>query len=126
MPGQLNHTIVHSTDKDRSARFLCEMLGLPDPKPFGHFLVVQTANGVSLDYISTDQEFTRTHYAFLISEDEFDQVWGRIKEKGLTYWADPRGQHENEINHHDGGRGLYFRDPDEHYMEIITRPYGGI
>jgi catechol 2,3-dioxygenase-like lactoylglutathione lyase family enzyme len=124
MPAQLNHTIVAAHDKRASATFLADVLGLPDPTPFGPFLVVDADNGVSLDFIETTGEVTPQHYAFLISEDEFDVIFGRIVERGLSYWADPHQDHEGEINTHDGGRGVYFEDPDGHLLEIITRPYG--
>lgn len=123
---QLNHTIVHSRDKVTAATFLTELFGLPPPVKFSHFLVVQTANGVSLDYMEHGEgEISAQHYAFLVSEQEFDAIFARIKERGLDYWADPGGKRLKEINRNDGGRGLYFQDPSGHWMEIITRPYGG-
>jgi catechol 2,3-dioxygenase-like lactoylglutathione lyase family enzyme len=124
MPVQLNHTIVHATDQERSARFLTELFGLPDAVRFGPFLVVEVANGVSLDYLSSQGPITSQHYAFLVSEEEFDQIFGRIQERGLDYWADPYHSQAGEINRHDGGRGVYWDDPDGHALEIITRPYG--
>jgi catechol 2,3-dioxygenase-like lactoylglutathione lyase family enzyme len=124
MPVQLNHTIVHAHDKHESATFLSEVLDLPAPQPFGPFLVVQTGNGVSLDFIDTDQDIAPQHYAFLVSEPEFDQIFARIQERGLDYYADPAGSRKGEINHHDGGRGVYWADPGGHWLEIITRPYG--
>lgn len=122
---QLNHTIVHAKDSLESATFMAEILGLPKPQPFYHFYVVQTENGVSLDFLSTDEPIQVEHYAFLVSEQEFDQIFGRIKSRGLKYWADPAARRELEINHNDGGRGFYFKDPSGHYLEIITKPYGG-
>jgi len=124
MPVQLNHTIVHASDPLTAATFLTEILGLPAPRRFGPFWVVETANGVSLDYGHAEGPLTTAHYAFLISEPEFDAIFGRIRERKLEYWADPFGHQPGEINHHDGGRGVYFRDPSGHYLEIITRPYG--
>jgi catechol 2,3-dioxygenase-like lactoylglutathione lyase family enzyme len=125
MAVQLNHTIVNATDKRTSATFLAEILGLPDPVPFGPFLTVQTDNAVTLDFIDADGEIVSQHYAFLISEAEFDQIYGRIVERALPHWADPAQRYPQQINTHDGGRGVYFHDPDGHYLEIITRPYGG-
>jgi len=122
MAVQLNHTIVHARDRRRSATFLAEILGLPDPKPYGPFLVVEAANGVSLDFIEEPGE--PQHYAFLVTEEEFDQIFGRITERGLPYWADPFRQRPGETNTNDGGRGVYWEDPDGHRLEIITRPYG--
>ena len=101
------------------------MLGLPRAKPFGPFLDVDTANGVSLAFLEHDGEIAPQHYAFLIGEDEFDAVFARIRERGLEYWADPFLRRPGKINHNDGGRGVYFKDPDGHLLEIITRPYGG-
>ncbi|MGH9273116.1 MAG: VOC family protein [Acidimicrobiales bacterium] len=124
MPVQLNHTIVHAKDRDASAVFLSEMLGVAAPVPFGPFLVVDLDNGVSLDFMQHDGDTGGQHYAFLVSEDEFDEIFGRIQERGLDYFADPHANEPGEINHHDGGRGVYWADPSGHWLEIITRPYG--
>ena len=124
MAVQLNHTIVAATDSEASSRFLADMLGLGEPVAFGPFMCVETDNEVTLDYIDTDEAITPQHYAFLISEDEFDQIFGRIVEAQLPYWADPGRRRAGQINHNDGGRGVYFPDPDGHLLEIITRPYG--
>jgi catechol 2,3-dioxygenase-like lactoylglutathione lyase family enzyme len=123
----LNHHIVHARDPEASARFLTEVLGLPAPTRFGHFHVVEAANGVSLDFMQTDDEkyLVPNHYAFLVGDDEFDAIFGRIQERGLDYFADPGGHEKGEINHHFGGRGVYWADPDGHWLEIITVPYGG-
>jgi catechol 2,3-dioxygenase-like lactoylglutathione lyase family enzyme len=121
---RLNHTIVWCRDQKRSARFLSEILGRPTPVRFGPFLVVEVDNGVSLDFHDTDEDVAPQHYAFLIDEDDFDAIFARIRERGLDYWADPGRTRRGEINRNDGGRGLYFLDPDRHVLEIITRPYG--
>jgi catechol 2,3-dioxygenase-like lactoylglutathione lyase family enzyme len=120
----LNHTIVWCRDRQRSARFLADLFGRPAPVSFGPFQVVELDNGVSLDYHDTDGEIARQHYAFLIGEDDFDRIFGRIREGGIPYWADPTQRRPGEINRNDGGRGVYFEDPDGHFLEIITRPYG--
>ena len=120
----LNHTIVWCSDKERSAGFMTDMLGLPPARPFHHFLVVDCDNEVSLDFYQKEGDVSRQHYAFLVGEAEFDAACGRIRERGLTWWADPARTKPGEINTHDGGRGLYFEDPDGHLLEIITRPYG--
>lgn len=125
MSVELNHTIVWCDDQKKSATFFADVLGLSTPKPFGHFLVIETANGVSLDFAETDSPISSQHYAFLISEEEFDQVYQRIKTRDLPYWADPRRQRKNQINQNGGGRGMYFEDPAGHFLEVITRPYGG-
>lgn len=124
MSAQLNHTIVWSTDQAKSARFLAEILGRPTPTRFGHFDVVELDNGVSLDFANADGPIRPQHYAFLIGEADFDAVLGRIRERKLEHWADPARRRPGEINHDDGGRGVYFPDPDGHYLEVITRPYG--
>lgn len=124
MSVQLNHTIVWCRDKQKSATFLSDTLGLPAPFRFGPFLIVQLSNAASLDFHETNGKIASQHYAFLLGEDDFDQVFGRIRDHELEYWADP-GQHRvGEINRNDGGRGVYFEDPDGHLLEIITRPYG--
>ena len=122
----LNHTIVWCRDKKESARYLTDTLGLPEAKPFGPFMVVEMGNEVSLDYHDVDAragEIASQHYAFLVSEAEFDEIFSRI-EAGQDYWADPGLGRKGEINRRDGGRGLYFKDPDGHVLEILTRPYG--
>jgi len=120
---QLNHTIVWCRDKQKSATFLTEVLGLPSPTPFGPMLVVQLNNGVSLDFYKNDGEICSQHYAFLISEDDFDHIFSRIRDRGLQHWADPGKHRPGEIFRHNGGRGVYFDDPDGHLLEVITRPY---
>src|SRR5262245_32873468 len=121
---KLNHTIVHSRDKTASAAFLVEILGLPAPIPFGPFLTVQMDNEITLDFHDAEREIAPQHYAFLVSEMEFDEILGRIRRRGLPFWADPHHHLATEINTHDRGRGAYFEDPSGHNMEIITRPYG--
>jgi catechol 2,3-dioxygenase-like lactoylglutathione lyase family enzyme len=125
MSVELNHTIVHAENKEASAHFLADILGLPKPERFLHFLIVRTANGVSLDFLDSGAEsISRQHYAFLVSDAEFDAIFARIEARGVAYWADPMCRVPNEINTHFGGRGCYFRDPSGHLLEIITRPYG--
>ena len=122
---QLNHTIAWCRDQKKSAEFLTHILGLPAPRQFFHFLVVDLENGVSIDYFETTDDVALQHFAFLVTEDEFDAIYGRIIENGVQTWADPARTQPGEINRHDGGRGVYFEDPDGHFLEIITRPYGG-
>lgn len=121
-----NHTIVAARDRAESATFFTDLFGLPSATAFGPFLAVSLNHGVSLDYAQAPDgsEITPQHYAFLVSEEEFDGIYGRIRAGGLQHWADPHGQQPGEINQHDGGRGVYFQDPSGHYLEIITRPYG--
>ena len=122
---ELNHTIVHTPEPEASAAWVAELLGLPAPSTFGPFLVVETANGVSLDFLHNDEQIAMQHYAFLVGEDDFDAIFGRITDRGLEHWADPGREEAGRINHHDGGRGVYFQEPyGGHLLEIITRPYG--
>ena len=121
---QLNHTIVWCSDQAKSANFLTEILGLPEPRRFYHFLVVDMANAISLDYYQTTDPITVAHYAFLVSEEDFDAIHGRIQDRGLQTWADPARTQPGKINRNDGGRGVYFLDPDGHVLELLTRPYG--
>ena len=125
MTVQLNHTIVNARDRHASAAFLARILGLPAPTAYGPFAVVDLANGVSLDFADDAGAIRTQHYAFLVTDEEFDAILGRIVERGLDYWADPHHRRSNVVNTNDGGRGLYWSDPDGHNLEIITRPYGG-
>lgn len=119
----LNHTIVHARDKQASATFLASILGVAAPTPYGPFLVVQVDNDVSLDFMQSADPHPQ-HYAFLVGEDDFDAIFGRIRERDLPYWADPFHRLPGAINTNDGGRGVYWDDPDGHILEIITKPYG--
>jgi catechol 2,3-dioxygenase-like lactoylglutathione lyase family enzyme len=121
-----NHTIVAAHDKAESAAFLTELFGLPDAQPFAHFMAVQLDHGATLDYadVPAGEEVRPQHYAFLVGEADFDAIYGKISARGMEHWADPCGARPGQINHNDGGRGVYFRDPAGHYLEILTRPYG--
>ena len=119
---ELNHTIIPARDKEASATFLADILGLDAPTRFGPFMCIETANGVSLDYSDHGLAFEASHYAFLVSEDEFDAIFARMVERGLRYWADPGHRQEGVLNDH--GRGFYFEDPSGHNMEVLTRPHG--
>lgn len=126
MSVELNHTIIHSRDNRESAEFLADLLGLEIGPEWGPFVPVVLANGVTLDFATTPEaSITPQHYAFLVSESEFDTAFDRIRELGIAYYADPHLKLPGEINHNDGGRGVYFPDPSGHGMELITRPYGG-
>ncbi len=121
----LNHTIVNASDKVATARHLTSLLGLPEHTTYGPFAVVQLGNGVSLDVADDHGAPHPQHYAFLVSDAEFDTIHARIVASGLTFWADPAHRREGAINHNDGGRGLYWLGPDGHNLEILTVPYGG-
>lgn len=121
---KLNHTIVYARDKRASSTFLADLFGLPAPVPFGPFLTVEVDNEVTLDYHDADGDVAKQHYAFLVSDDAFDAIFERIRDGGLAYWADPGHRQPHQINTKDGGRGVYFDDPSDHVLEIITTPYG--
>jgi len=122
---KLNHTIVYCSDRTRSSNFLSDILGREAPGRYGPFNVVTLDNDVSLDYLEVDRPIAEQHLAFLISEAEFDQVFARMKAQGVSFWADPGRTRAGSINHNDGGRGVYFNDPDGHLFEVLTVPYGG-
>lgn len=124
MAVKLNHTIIQAKDAEKSAQFLSEILGLSAPTLFGPFVVVKTDNEVSMDFRTTTDEIKTRHFAFIVSEKEFDEIFARITHWELKYWADPGRTKPQQINHDDGGRGCYFLDPDGHFLEIITQPYG--
>ncbi|WP_433239570.1 VOC family protein [Streptosporangium sp. CA-135522] len=125
MPAQLDHTIVHSSDRFASARFLTGLLGAPEPRAYGPFAAVPLANGVTVDYadfISSDRIIAQ-HLAFLVSEDEFDEIYARITARELPHWGGPGHAEPQQINHHHHGRGVYVDDPDGHSLEFLTHPY---
>jgi len=125
MSAKLNHTIVWCSDQERSAKFLTDILGLPPARRFMGFLVVDLANDVSLDYLPAESEpISLQHFAFLITEEEFDAALPRVRKLAKQIWADPARKQPGRINHHFGGRGVYFEDPDGHLFELITKPYG--
>lgn len=125
MPARLDHTIVHSRDRFAAARFLTELIGAPEPKPFGPFASVPLANGVTLDYLdgADGTEIVSQHLAFLVSDDEFDEILARVKDRELPYWADPEHAAPQQINHLFQGRGVYIDDPDGHSIEFLTHTY---
>lgn len=118
---QLNHTIVFSHDKKVSADFLCEILGRPAAVPFGPFLAVRLDNSVTLDFMDAEGDVALQHYAFLLSDAEFDQSFARIRARHLMYWADPYRRRPEQVSTDDGGRRIYFEDPSKHFLEIFTR-----
>lgn len=126
MTAQLNHTIVSCSDKVASSEFLTAVLGLAPAQPFAHFLVVELGNGVSMDYYQKDGPVSPQHYAFLVSDEEFDAGFAEVQQRGVTFWADPACSKPGEINRRWGGRGVYFEDPDGHLLELITKPYGSM
>ena len=124
MSVEFNHTIVLSKDRKKSAHFLAEILGLEVGAPTGVFLPVTTANGVTLDFLTIDADIPMQHYAFLVSEEEFDEALARLVKARIPIQADPHGNHPRRINRNDGGRVEEVDAPAGHGLEILTRPYG--
>ena len=118
----LDHTIVSARNKEESAQFLTEILNLPEPVTWGHFAIVQVGD-LSIDFVDDTRDIQSRHFAFKVSEQEFDEIFARIRTKELQYWADPSKNRPNEINTRDGGRGFYFYDPNGHFLEVLTRSY---
>lgn len=119
---ELNHTIIHAQDRQASAEFLARILDLEVGAPTGPFVPVTTSNGVTLDFMNTDRDAISTqHYAFLISDEEFETIFQRVQDSDVPYYADPAMRQAGQINHYNGGRGFYFRDPVGHAMEVLTR-----
>lgn len=116
----LNHTIVPAHDKNASARFYADIFGLEVSPPFAHFTPVRVNETLTLDFDDRDQ-FEWHHYAFHVSEEEFDTIFDRIRASGIAYGSGPRSLDDMEINHRHGGRGVYFRDPNGHILELLTR-----
>src|SRR5438552_5487769 len=123
MAVKLNHTIVAARDNGASALFLSEILGVAPPIRLGPFALVTVGDQLTLDFMDTGGDIKPQHYAFLVSETEFDQIFGRIEERHLPYSADPHETKPGQINHWDDGRGVYFEDPNGHLIELLYRTY---
>lgn len=118
----LNHTIVNAKDKVESARFYEKIFGFEFLKVWEHFAVVKVNSTLTLDFL-TKEKFSKQHYAFKVTEDQFDVILHRIIEEGLPYGSDPYDRDNMKVNHHYGGRGVYFPDPSGHILEILTADY---
>ena len=116
----LNHTIVPAHDKEASARFFAELFGLPYDGPKGHFAPVQVNETLTLDFDDASS-FDIHHYAFHVGDAEFDAIFERIRNAGIAYGSDPWHLENREINRWNNGRGVYFRDPNGHILELLTR-----
>lgn len=116
---ELDHTIVPSRDKDRAARFFARIFGLDYEGPASHFAPVRVNGRLTLDFDDADA-FEHHHYAFRVSETEFDDIFARIRADGVAYGSGPRALEDMQINRRRGGRGVYFRDPDGHVLELLT------
>jgi len=117
----LNHTIVPAHDKESSARFFADIFGLKYEGSTGHFAPVRVNETLTFDF-DTDDDFDKHHYAFHVSDPEFDAIFGRVQGAGIPYGSDPWNPENKELNSWNGGRGVYFRDPGGHLLELLTRP----
>ena len=117
----LNHTIVPAHDKEASARWFADIFGLKYEAPGGHFAPVRVNDTLTLDF-DTDEDFDRHHYAFHVSDPEFDEIFKRVQEAGIPFGSGPMNPENRELNSWNGGRGVYFRDPSGHLLELLTRP----
>jgi catechol 2,3-dioxygenase-like lactoylglutathione lyase family enzyme len=124
MSVRFNHAAVAAADKHRSARFLADLLGLPEPTAWGPFVSVTLDDRVRLDYAEPGIDFPGQHYALLVSDEVFDRALERLRADGVAFWADPAMRLPGDINTNHGGRGVYFDDPAGHHFELITQPYG--
>jgi hypothetical protein len=118
----LDHTIVFVRDRHASSAFLAEMIGAPPPTALGHFMQVPVDNGVTLDFMDMPGNVSVQHYAFLVSEAQFDKSFAKIRGRGQSYWADPYRKQPGQIGEHGGGKIIYFEDPSGHFLELRTRP----
>jgi catechol 2,3-dioxygenase-like lactoylglutathione lyase family enzyme len=121
---ELDHTIVPSRTRDASANCLAELLGVPcGPAAAGPFFAVYVNDGLTLDFIETDEDFPVYHFCFRVSEDAFDAILGRIQAAGIPYRSSVRGPVDGQVNTDYGGRMVYWNAPDGHQWEILTVSY---
>ncbi len=120
-----NHAIIAARDRHAAASFFTELFGLPEPTLWGPFAIVTLDHGAFIQFAEPDiADIQMQHYAFLVDDSSFDAIYERMLAGGIEHWADPQQTLPGQINTNHGGRGVYFRDPTGHGMEIITRPYG--
>ena len=118
---KLNHTIVPAKDKEAAAKFFAKIFGLNYEGSMGHFAPVRVNEDLTLDFDNAES-FEPHHYAFHVSDDEFDAIFKRVQEAGITWGSDPRSTTNRQLNSRKGGRGVYFHGPDGHLLELLTRP----
>jgi catechol 2,3-dioxygenase-like lactoylglutathione lyase family enzyme len=123
MPATFNHTIIAAKDREESARFFRDLLEVPEAPSWGPFTNIRLADGVLLQFAEPPVDIQMQHYAFLVDDELFDRAYGRLCERGIEHWADPQMRRAGETNTEHGGRGVYFKDPSGHAIELITRPY---
>lgn len=125
MPVTFNHAIVFAHDKQQSASFFASLFDLPEPVAWGPFVSVQLDQGCLVQFVDADFEIQPQHYAFLVTEDNFDGIYRRIVDGGIEHWAEPQMSRPGMFNTNHGGPGVYFRDPTGHNLEALTSPHDG-
>ncbi|MGG5753465.1 VOC family protein [Zafaria sp. Z1313] len=123
MPASFNHTIIAAVDREESARFYRELLEVPAAESWGIFANIQLEGGVLMQFAEPPVDIQMQHYAFLVDDAHFDRAYARLREQGIEHWADPQMRRPGQVNTEHGGRGVYFKDPAGHALELITRPY---
>jgi extradiol dioxygenase family protein len=122
VPVTFNHSILAAKDRHESARFLADILGLPEPTTWGPFTSVQLDGGVTIQFAEPPvEDIQMQHYAFLVDDEAFDAILARVQAREIPYTADPQLQLRQQINTNHGGRGFYFFDPSGHGLEVLTR-----
>ncbi len=116
---ELNHTIVPAHDKVASAQFFARIFGLSYEGEWGHFAPVRVNDTLTLDFANA-RDFKSHHLAFKVTEEEFDAILERIREEDLPYGSGPGSLEDGKLNHRGGGRGMYFKDPNGHVLELLT------
>ncbi|MCZ6709865.1 MAG: VOC family protein [Gammaproteobacteria bacterium] len=117
---ELNHTIVPAREKEASAKFFAQIFGLTYNGAISHFAPVKVNEHLTMDFDNAD-DFSSHHYAFKVSESEFDEIFGRLRASGIEFGSQPWTPKNGELNDRYGGRGVYWLDPDGHMLEILTR-----
>ncbi|HXC52560.1 MAG TPA: VOC family protein [Candidatus Limnocylindrales bacterium] len=121
---ELDHVIISARTRDASATRLADLLGVAcGPAKEGPFFAVYVNDGLTLDFIETDEPFPIEHFCFRVSEAEFDAILGRIEAAGIDYRSVVHGPVDRKINTSYGGRMLYWNDPEGHQWEILTVSY---
>lgn len=121
---ELDHFIVSAKDQVASARRLAWLLGVPwAEKTLGPFSAVYVNDGLTLDFIQTDESFPIEHFCFRVSEAEFDLILSRLQEAGISYRSEVRGSVDGKINTDYGGRMVYWNEPEGHQWEMLTVSY---
>lgn len=118
----LNHTIVPSHNNVESARFYERILGFEFIKEWGHFAVVKVNSTLTLDFM-VRENFSSIHYAFKVNDQQFNEILERIKKEGISFGSGPSSLEDGNTNNNDNGQGVYFKDPNGHVLELITKDY---